>query len=93
VFEPDNIALRTRLRACVEAFLAYLWRRGGLAGGTEAEAFAVSFDPPGFAGDGILVMNIAVAPVSPAEFVYVTLLRANDAIVMVEPSTIPGPPP
>lgn len=92
-FEPDNFALRARLRACIEGFLGYFWRRGGLAGGTEAQAFAVSFDPPGSAGDGTLVINIAVALVVPAEFVYLTLLRANDAIVMVEPSTIPGPPP
>ena len=60
---------------------------------TEAQAFAVSFGPPDSAGDGTLVINIAVALVVPAEFVYLTLLRANDAIAAVEPSTIPGPPP
>jgi uncharacterized protein len=93
VFEPDNLALRARLRACIEGFLAYFWRRGGLSGATEAQAFLVSFDPPNSAGDGTLVINIAVAPVVPAEFVWLTLLRANDAIAVVEPSAIPGSPP
>jgi hypothetical protein len=87
-FEPDNIALRARLRACIEGLLTDIWQRGGLAGGVATDAFAVSFDPPESAGDGTLVINIAVAPVAPAEFVYLTLLRANDAITAVEPTTI-----
>jgi phage tail sheath protein FI len=82
-FEPDNFRLRAMLRGALEAFLEDYWRRGALAGATRAEAFAVSFDP---AAEGTLTINIGVAPVSPAEFVYLTLTRSDEAITASEPT-------
>ena len=82
-FEPDNFRLRAMLRGALEAFLDDYWQRGALAGATRGEAFAVSFDPP---ADGTLTINIAVAPVSPAEFVYLTLTRTDEAITASEPT-------
>ena len=89
-FEPDNAALRRSLRAALEAFLEDLWRRGMLAGGVAGEAFRVAIDPSGAAGEGTLVVRIAVAPVTPAEFVLLTLTRQDEAIDIAEPLVPPG---
>jgi hypothetical protein len=45
VFEPDDPTTRPRLRFAIRAFLADLWRRGALQGGTVDEAFVVECGP------------------------------------------------
>jgi phage tail sheath protein FI len=89
-FEPDNTALRTLLRACLEGFLETWWRSGKLAGATQDQAFRVAFDPPGALGEGTLLIHIAVAPVKPAEFVILTLKRIEEAIEVGEPAVSAG---
>ncbi|MBO1076183.1 phage tail sheath C-terminal domain-containing protein [Roseomonas marmotae] len=81
-FEPDNTMLRRQIRGALESFLEELWRQGVLAGTVAEEAFAISMEPP---DDGRLVINIAVAPVAPAEFVLLTLTRQDEAVEIAEP--------
>jgi hypothetical protein len=85
-FEPDSTALRRQLRSALESFLEDLWRQGVLAGAVAEEAFAISMEPP---EDGRLVINIAIAPVAPAEFVLLTLTRQDEAVDIAEPLVPP----
>jgi hypothetical protein len=89
-FEPDNPQLRTLLRTAIEGFLVQFWKGGRLSGATREQAFNVSFEPPGSAGDGTLVIHIGVATVSPAEFVYLTIARADEAIDVTEQAAAAG---
>ena len=58
-------------------FLTGIWKRGGLAGASPAEAFSVNVGlgetmTPQDILEGILRVNILVALVRPAEFIEIT---------------------
>jgi phage tail sheath protein FI len=73
VFEPNDPALWGKIRLNVSAFLTNVWRSGALFGLTPAEAFYVKCDaetnPPNVRDLGMVVTEVGVAIVRPAEFV------------------------
>jgi phage tail sheath protein FI len=73
VFEPNDERLWARVRQSVERFLFTQWRLGALFGATEEEAFYVVCDrstmSPDDIDNGLLICEIGIAPVKPAEFV------------------------
>jgi hypothetical protein len=73
VFEPNDESLWARVRRDITAFLTRLWGTGALFGATADEAFYVKCDretnPPEIIDAGMMVCEIGIAPVKPAEFV------------------------
>ncbi|HLG11889.1 MAG TPA: phage tail sheath subtilisin-like domain-containing protein [Dehalococcoidia bacterium] len=73
VFEPNDEGLWARVRRDITAFLTRIWGTGALFGTTAAEAFYVKCDretnPPEIIDAGMMVCEIGIAPVKPAEFV------------------------
>jgi phage tail sheath protein FI len=82
VFEPANDLTRSRLKLSVESFLNEIWRRGMLAGNVPAQAYRVTCDdsnnPQQQTDNGLLLMNVEVAPAIPGEFVLLRLSRIDD---------------
>ena len=73
VFEPNDDSLWKGIVRDVSAFLKILWMDGALMGSSPEEAFYVKCDeetnPPEMINSGIVVTEIGIAPVKPAEFV------------------------
>ncbi len=73
VFEPNDVMLWSKVRRDITAFLTTVWRDGALFGTTAGEAFYVKCDaelnPPEVRDRGVLMIEIGLAPVKPAEFV------------------------
>jgi phage tail sheath protein FI len=73
VFEPNDPTLWKSIRRDIRAFLTILWRDGALMGRTPEEAFFVKCDeennPPESIDAGMVVTDIGIAPVKPAEFI------------------------
>jgi phage tail sheath protein FI len=73
VFEPNNEALWQKITRNVTAFLTNVWRSGALFGSTPQQAFYVKCDaelnPPEVRDNGMVITEIGVAIVRPAEFV------------------------
>jgi hypothetical protein len=73
VFEPNDHKLWDSVLRTINMFLRQVWRNGALFGRTPAEAFFVKCDeennPPESRDVGILLVEIGIAPVKPAEFV------------------------
>lgn len=73
VFEPNGPDLWARLIRNVSSFLTSVWAQGALAGSVPQEAFYVKCDaennPPDQRANGLLVIEVGVATVFPAEFV------------------------
>jgi phage tail sheath protein FI len=77
VFEPNNLALWQKLKRTITEFLTRVWRDGALFGAKPEQAFSVRIDealnPPSTRALGRLYIEIAVAPVRPAEFIIVRI--------------------
>jgi len=77
VFEPNDPALWGRMRRTVSAFLINEWRKGALFGRSPEQAFYVKCDdetnPAEQIDAGMVVCEVGVAPVKPAEFVVFRL--------------------
>jgi phage tail sheath protein FI len=77
VFEPNNLALWQKLKRTISEFLSRVWRDGALFGAKPEQAFYVRIDealnPPSERALGRLYIEIAVAPVRPAEFIIVRI--------------------
>jgi uncharacterized protein len=77
VFEPNNQALWQKLKRTISEFLTRVWRDGALFGEKPEQAFYVRIDealnPPSTRALGQLYIEIAVAPVRPAEFIVVRI--------------------
>jgi phage tail sheath protein FI len=77
VFEPNDERLWGRIRRTISAFLVNEWRSGALFGSSPAEAFFVKCDGENNTAEsidlGMVVTEIGVAPVKPAEFVIFRL--------------------
>jgi uncharacterized protein len=74
VFEPNTATTWLRVRVSVENFLNQVWRAGGLAGATPEQAYRVRCGLGTTMTEtdielGLLIIEVAVAPVYPAEFV------------------------
>jgi phage tail sheath protein FI len=74
VFEPNDATTWLRVRVSVENFLNQVWRAGGLAGATPEQAYRVRVGLGQTMTEtdielGLLIIEVAVAPVYPAEFV------------------------
>jgi len=82
-FEPNNHQTWQILRARVTAFLGGLYQQGMLAGGNLEEAFFVKCDaennPPEQVDNGMLICDIGVAPLHPAEFIMISLTQTMSA--------------
>jgi phage tail sheath protein FI len=77
VFEPNDQMLWSRIRRDISAFLTIQWRNGALFGGTPEQAFYVKCDeelnPVETRDLGMLICDIGIAPVKPAEFVIMRI--------------------
>ncbi|SDD93218.1 hypothetical protein SAMN05421636_102357 [Pricia antarctica] len=74
VFEPNDANTWVRVQAMIENFLSLQWRDGALQGATQEQAFqvAVGLGKTMNADDvlnGRMIIQIAMAPVRPAEFI------------------------
>lgn len=73
VFEPNDERLWMQLQINVSNFLMIAWRSGALFGATPEQAFYVKCDaetnPPESVEQGLVVTEVGIAPVKPAEFV------------------------
>jgi phage tail sheath protein FI len=78
-FEPNDSRLWVRILRELTVFLTKLQRDGALQGRTPAEAFYVKCDaennPPEVRDLGQVVIEIGLAPLSPAEFIVVRIVR------------------
>jgi phage tail sheath protein FI len=79
VFEPNDNALWEQVKRQVTEFLTRIWTDGGLVGATAEQAFRVRVDeelnPPASRALGILVIEVRVAPTTPAEFVVFRIIQ------------------
>jgi hypothetical protein len=77
VFEPNGEALWADVRNAVGNFLQAHWRDGALQGARPEQAYLVRCDRTTMTQDdldnGRLVVEIGVAPLKPAEFVFVRI--------------------
>jgi phage tail sheath protein FI len=73
VFAPNNTALWKGLERTITEFLTRVWEAGALFGRTAKEAFYVKVDeelnPPAVRDLGQVIVEVGLAPTSPAEFV------------------------
>lgn len=82
VFEPNNSALRAKLRQLLGVYLRQLFTAGAFRGATEDDSFFVRCDetnnPPRLADLGQLLVEVGVAPAEPLEFIVLRLARDAD---------------
>ena len=82
VFEPNDERLWSGLTRTVSSFLRGLWRDGALFGATEEQAFYVKCDaetnPVDQINNGIVMVEVGIAPVKPAEFVVFRIAQIQD---------------
>lgn len=79
-FEPNNHDLWAKITREVTEFLTQdVWEKGMLAGGSPQEAFFVKCDeevnPARTRNQGILNIEIGLAPITPAEFIIFRLVQ------------------
>ncbi len=88
VFEPNDIYLRHSLKASISGLLESIWKQGGLAGNTAADAFYIICDDTNnsqaTAANGQLFVDIGVAPTIPAEFVIFRIGATQDTLEVSE---------
>ncbi|MBX5483939.1 MAG: phage tail sheath family protein [Myxococcaceae bacterium] len=81
VFEPNDQKLWGAVNRDVTQFLTSVWQAGGLFGAQESEAFFVQVNaannPPETRNQGLLFVDVGVAPVRPAEFVVIRIQQAT----------------
>jgi len=77
-YEPNDATTWSKVRVFVEDFLNKIWREGGLIGTTPKEAYSVRIG----LGEtmtqtdidvGRLIIEVAIAPLKPAEFVVIRI--------------------
>ncbi|WP_372365488.1 phage tail sheath family protein [Candidatus Uabimicrobium sp. HlEnr_7] len=77
VFEPNSPRVWGSIKRNIRAFLWRVWQDGALFGKTEDEAFFIKVDkennPQPRRDAGELIVDIAIAPVKPAEFVIIRI--------------------
>ncbi|HVL99047.1 MAG TPA: phage tail sheath subtilisin-like domain-containing protein [Egibacteraceae bacterium] len=87
VFEPNDHALWAKIRRTISAFLVNEWRKGALFGQNPDQAFYVKCDdetnPAESIDAGMVLCEIGVAPVKPAEFVIFRLSQFSGGTALV----------
>ena len=82
VFEPNTRTTWRLLADSVDLFLGQLHAKGMFVGGNPAEAFYVKCDEETNSDEtrdaGMLVCDVGVAPVSPAEFIVIRVVQKLD---------------
>ena len=77
VFEPTDERLWGRIRRTISAFLVNEWRSGALFGASPQQAYFVKCDGENNTAEsidlGMVIVEVGVAPVKPAEFVIFRL--------------------
>jgi len=88
VFEPNDNGLWAKMRRTIASFLVNEWRKGALFGLTPLEAFYVKCDdetnPAESIDQGMVVCEIGVAPIKPAEFVIFRLSQFSGGASLIE---------
>lgn len=88
VFESNTAMLRQAVKMVVQTLLQRLWLNGALAGKTADAAFRIKCDednnPQAVTDAGQFILEIAVAPSVPFEFIRIRLGRTLDAIEVTE---------
>jgi phage tail sheath protein FI len=88
VFEPNDTNLWAKMRRTISAFLVNEWRKGALFGLTPDQAFYVKCDDETNPAEGIdagmVVCEIGIAPVKPAEFVVFRLSQYSGGASLIE---------
>jgi Bacteriophage tail sheath protein len=78
-FEPNTPRTWELMKSRVTGFLGDLYSKGMLVGGNAEQAFFVKCDaennPPEQVDSGLLICDIGVAPVNPAEFIMISLVE------------------
>lgn len=81
VFEPNDAPLWEQLKANIDDFMMGEFRKGALAGATPDEAFSVKCDaelnPDSEVNAGRVNMEVAFAPLKPAEFVIIRISQKS----------------
>ncbi|HEY0502492.1 MAG TPA: phage tail sheath subtilisin-like domain-containing protein [Lysobacter sp.] len=81
VFEPNDATLWEQLKANIDDFMMGEFRKGALAGLTPEEAFNVKCDaelnPESEVNAGRVNMEVAFAPLKPAEFVIIRISQKS----------------
>lgn len=82
-FEPNGQTLWAQVTRDIDGFLTTLWQQGAMFGATPSEAFFVVCDasnnPPETIAQGLLYVDIGLAPVYPAEFVVLRITQKTAA--------------
>jgi len=88
VFEPNNEALWETLKRQVTGFLTQVWRAGALVGTKPEEAFRVKVDaelnPEQTRALGQLIIEVRVAPTTPAEFIVFQIIQQPGKTIIDE---------
>jgi phage tail sheath protein FI len=83
-----RIYLWHSVKVSITGFLEAIWKQGGLAGNTAEESFFVKCDatnnPLSVTEVGQLIIEVGVAPVTPAEFVVFRIGRTDDTLEISE---------
>jgi uncharacterized protein len=86
VHEPNDVRLWVRIMRDLTAHLEGLHRQGALRGQTPDQAFFVKCDsetnPPEVVDAGMVVTQIGVAPLAPAEFVVVRIIHGASGVAI-----------
>jgi hypothetical protein len=86
VFEPNDLRLWIRIDRELTAWLERLYRAGALKGRNAAEAFYVrcndELNPLEVREQGMLVVEVGLAPAVPQEYIVLRLVRGADGISM-----------
>ncbi len=79
VFEPNGPELWSIVNRNITAFLTDQWKDGAFYGTTAEEAFFVKVDkdnnPPDLREQGLLIIDVGIAPIYPAEFVIIRITQ------------------
>ncbi len=83
VFEPNDETLWAKIRRDISSFLYQVYLSGALFGSSPDQAFFVKCDaevnPPAIVDAGIVITEIGIAPVKPAEFVVFRIGQISQA--------------
>jgi phage tail sheath protein FI len=83
VFEPNDMKLWEGVKRTLDGFLRGLWSMGALFGASADQAYYVKCDaetnPPESIDQGLMVCEVGIAPVKPAEFVVFRIAQQKQS--------------
>ena len=88
LFEPNDSTLWARITSTLTSFLNGLFQRGMLAGTSPNEAFYVKCDGETNPGESVrrgeVLTELGFAPVYPAEFIVLIIMRTPGSLALTE---------